>query len=429
MISFKSPKKIRIFAPDFPFPIRAGADHVVAHQWCGLLELGHDVELVCWRETRVSLEEKLVSVRSNIASQHPMLETLLPQLRYRILAERPHPVETVFQRALRTARSLLAGDASPEWVYYPPHPELLRAYWELSSQSPVDLEIFSSSLPYPWLKRIEQSQQHHSTAPHRVVHYYNLEADLFRQRSLAEKNPIKRWVFELNSKRLNIHEAALLGENLIDEGWFLSRQDQSEFEARNGPTHKTRLMPPVLASTLRPKPIARKERSPGTLTLGLVANFDYKPNLDSLDWVMHTLIPKLESRSVLSNSRIKILIAGKGVPDSYQLQPTSSSNTELCFLGFVENLDVDFWPKIDLSLSPCVSGSGVRIKGLDAIQRGVPVLTHPQALETLPSSASSSILAAQTVEEWVEVIMSTQPTKTSQLLAGVDGFAPSNHYL
>jgi len=95
----------------------------------------------------------------------------------------------------------------------------------------------------------------------------------------------------------------------------------------------------------------------------------------------------------------------------------------------VENLDAEFWPKIDLSLSPCVSGSGVRIKGLDSIQRGIPVLTHPQALETLPSKSSSSILAAQTAEEWVNIIMSTYPTKTSQLPAGVDGFAPANHYV
>ena len=51
-------------------------------------------------------------------------------------------------------------------------------------------------------------------------------------------------------------------------------------------------------------------------------------------------------------------------------------------LGFVEEIE-SFWAQIDCMIVPHISGSGVRIKMLEALASGITVIANPEAIEPL----------------------------------------------
>ena len=386
--------KIRIYSPFFPFPITEGAFRVIFDQVISLQALHHEVELITWKNSREDLER-----RSRLWAQ----TWPLPQVRH-------FPETKVRSPFWRVAHSLFShltpkNVASPEIFYYPLEvlSRLTEATW-----GPCDWAIYHYSFAHAWLRERHKLP----LETRRAVHFHNLESVLFRLRS---KNTPRRtsWIHLRNAQILARHEKEL--GSLCSETWFVSPFDLKTFseasQRKSHPKARTRLVPPTYSSLFsRETPPTTKVCSSTTTTLGLIGGFDFQPNRDSAAWIFQELVPALEKR----NFKGRLQILGRNAPNAFVTQKLPPWVEILPEDYLLEN----FLNQLSWMLVPHVSGSGVRIKLLDALAHRIPVMATPDALNGLHPDLKKHplIFTSLSAQDWAERILKEPPSETRRRL-------------
>lgn len=114
---------------------------------------------------------------------------------------------------------------------------------------------------------------------------------------------------------------------------------------------------------------------PRTNTIGFLGSVRHWPNREALLWLLDHLPSNPNFNILTTNSTNDIALLINRCPESIK----KSIKT----IGYVADLST-FFSKIDLLVVPLLSGSGTRIKILDALSYGVPVLSSPIGAEGLP---------------------------------------------
>ena len=344
---------VRIFSPFFPYPPTEGAFQVVIGQ---LHEFAtqNRVELIYWKHTELeaaalsqlnSLEpfpENVTTVHLNTRSEHGLTGRL-----YRVI------------------RSLFSRYSSPEAFYYP---EAKPAKFLETAA----LEIFH----YSFCRRYLEAAIGNATK--RVCYFHNIESKLFKQRAAAERNILKRLILKRTIKQLERNEQ--LVTKYADESWFISAVDlETAHRKFNLSYTRTRCTPPTFSSAFEKARKLSRNRlrvEDRVLRVGLLGALDFKPNEDSAFFVINELCPKIENL----NLPCEIILAGKR--PSKKLLTAARNYPFVKVLGFVEEIE-SFWAQIDCMIVPHISGSGVRIKMLEALASGITVIANPEAIEPL----------------------------------------------
>ncbi len=357
---------IRIYTPYFPYPLTEGAFHVIHDQAKSLKQRGHRVELIHWKSPQ----------------QEPFTA-----------------------KVLRVAGSLFSDLASPETYYY-----ARQDAPEHTTQEVADLGIYHFSLSYPWLK-------FNTPRPEKkiIVHFHNLESELFelRKHHTPFFAPGSAAIHALNAAKLKRHELDLA--TLADELWFLSSVDHERYHQRLKVNHKhanTRIVPPTIDPQVRSNRQIKflkqvKTSTPPVTTIGLLGRYDFEPNRASLEWVIRELAPRLQSGGF--QGRLQVI--GPHVPPD--LKKIAGQFPWVEILGFVPDLE-SFWSSVSFVLAPQQGGSGVRIKLLEALGSGVPVLAHASAAAPLdPKLQKSAFLTVSDDPDfWATCILNETPYKT-----------------
>jgi glycosyltransferase involved in cell wall biosynthesis len=315
--------------------------------------------------------------------------------------------EGAVSRGFRAARTLLSPLASPEVYHYPPRGDLRHRLPK------ADVGIYHYSFSHVWLRRRSGPETR------TVVHLQNLESELSRLRASTEhrsgKSPAAL-LHHLNASKLARHERAL--HRLADELWFVSRADLQEYSRLTG-SSRLRLVPPTFDPALfdrrRESWEARWDAAAPILALGFLGSGSYAPNRSSLEWILDRLAPQLLSRGFPG----RILVAGKDIPQDIRKRGSALGCVD--FLGFVRDLQ-EFWNSLSFFLIPQVGGSGIRVKLLEALASGVPVLANGEAAAPLPQDlrASPLLFVSEEPSSWAKRIMDdTRPFQTRQLLRHV----------
>jgi glycosyltransferase involved in cell wall biosynthesis len=397
------PTRYRLHYPFFPYPATEGSYQVVLDQARALDAAGFQVELVSWIDPPEEISRRLRSpgpvpfpervrvtsfhggsLRSGYASDWSG-DTDAPALPL------PRRRETAAHRVVRVAQSLLSRWASPEVFHYPPELDLRDRLEQ------ADVGVYHYSFAYPWLAARGRAERR------AVVHFHNLESELARLRIPRGARSVwhpEALVHALNVRKLRRHEGALRG--LVDELWFVSASDLETFRRQHGEGAE-RLVPPTFDPTLGEKRRARfdvETNGSRTLNLGFIGACHFEPNRLSLAWIVEELAPELER----AGFRGTILVAGKNVPEKLRDQARRYDFFE--WLGFVPDLE-EFWSRLSFLLMPQRGGSGIRIKLLEALASGVPVLANGAALQALPGDLREHALISthEGAADWAARIM------------------------
>jgi hypothetical protein len=385
--------KVRIYSPFLPYPVTEGAYRVLFDQAFSLLALGHEVELVTWKNSPAEFEERSQLWRAwgearkkadgTIHCPVPVFKYLGPQADH---------------RALRVLSSLWGKEASPESYYYPP-----SIQQRLKTLAPCDLAIYHYSFAHLWLK----APQFLPLEKRRVVHFHNLESELS---ILQVKNSgvFSQFIHRKNFEKLKNHETEL--SRLGHELWFLSPVDLDKFRTGQNPKKtphgaRLRLVPPTFSAEISEwvkQPILH---SPETI-LGFIGGFDFQPNVDSARWILNHLVPALEK----SGFRGKVQIAGQGALRVIYPEVQSKLVEVL-----PDSFSVDqFFAGLSWMLVPHLSGSGVRIKLLDALSKKIPVMATKAAVDRLHPELQTYplILSSDDPELWTQQALKETPQGT-----------------
>ncbi|XEM88478.1 glycosyltransferase [Rhodococcus sp. JVH1] len=118
--------------------------------------------------------------------------------------------------------------------------------------------------------------------------------------------------------------------------------------------------------------LASKKVAPGSgePIFGMLANFDYPPNRDAYRRLIEEWIPHLG----LNSNRV--IVAGFGSNDL-------PVNECIDMWGPLESTD-EFYRRVDVALAPIALGGGMKVKVVEAMAHGLPVITTEQARAGLP---------------------------------------------
>src|SRR3984957_5038071 len=111
--------------------------------------------------------------------------------------------------------------------------------------------------------------------------------------------------------------------------------------------------------------------SPGPrLVYGLLAHFGYPPNRDAFQRLVRQWLP------VLRPYGSRIVVAGFGSEDLPRVMDVE-------IIGAVDDV-ASFYERVDVVLAPIARGGGMKVKVVEAMMYGVPVVATQHAMEGLP---------------------------------------------
>lgn len=133
------------------------------------------------------------------------------------------------------------------------------------------------------------------------------------------------------------------------------------------------------------KSVHTRDRRPERVA-GFLANFDYWPNRDAYAALLdHWLLP-------LRSEGWRVVVAGKG---SAQMGP-APAGVEI--LGPVDSVDA-FYGRVSMTVAPIRLGGGIKVKVIESLARGVPVVGTPFALDGFPPGFADGAMLQTSLED------------------------------
>lgn len=118
-------------------------------------------------------------------------------------------------------------------------------------------------------------------------------------------------------------------------------------------------------------------------------------NFDGLKWFVENVLPILPTDLFVS-------IVGVGLPHNFQNELTKYENVS--YLGFVDN-PYDMISNSLAVISPLFSGAGVKVKVVEALACGTPVIGTPIAFEGISSEYEKFMIQAKTMDDYLQEIL------------------------
>lgn len=108
----------------------------------------------------------------------------------------------------------------------------------------------------------------------------------------------------------------------------------------------------------------RAGREPHTLLF--VGSFRHTPNLEALEWFVKDVFPRIRS----AEPRARLMVVGSDPPPAHKLPNADAIE----WIGFVKDIRKSF-SQYAVFVCPILSGSGIRVKLLEAFASGIPVVS------------------------------------------------------
>ncbi len=138
-----------------------------------------------------------------------------------------------------------------------------------------------------------------------------------------------------------------------------------------------------------------RERDGIVYVAGWLARGDDAPNVDGLRWFATEVLPHL----VNAMPWVRLDVTGANPPES--VRRLESPN--LRFVGFVPDLH-QLYDAARVVISPIRYGAGIKIKTLEAIQYGVPVVTTTHGADGIRTGGRAAIAVADEPGEFVDAV-------------------------
>jgi len=212
-----------------------------------------------------------------------------------------------------------------------------------------------------------------------ILRAHNIEHKIWED--LAYNQKIKKLAFLFLAQQLKNMERTT--PKNIDYIFTLSQTDNTFFQ-NIFPTKTYNI--PVTFKIIESK---FKKQEHSIFHLGAM---DWKPNLEGIDWFFEKVKP------LIKNS-VKIYIAGKSMPPRYM----HYKQKNIIVSSKVENAQ-KYAQNKEILFVPLLSGSGIRIKILESMSLGIPVISTSQGADGIPYTHGENILIANHPDDFANAI-------------------------
>jgi polysaccharide biosynthesis protein PslH len=230
-----------------------------------------------------------------------------------------------------------------------------------------------------------------------VLRTHNVEYEIWKHLAISEKKTPKKLYLRSLAARIRHFESGII--NCYDMLVPVTQHDLEQYNLMGN--IKPAMVCPAgyhydrlessFAGHLFDHPDANQ------LSLFFLGSLDWIPNREGIMWFVQHVFPVLINRY----PQLKLHIAGRNAPGWFI---RTINRPGVVFHGEVAE-SAEFMRSHDILVSPCFSGSGMRVKIVEAMALGKAVITTPLGAEGLSAEHGINIILATEPQEYVTELM------------------------
>jgi polysaccharide biosynthesis protein PslH len=232
-----------------------------------------------------------------------------------------------------------------------------------------------------------------------VLRAHNIEHRIWERIARNHANLLLRYYLRLQSRRLGELEkrvwkevdavAAITDKDAADIAIFTSKEVRGiPFGIRTG----TQSYDPI-----HPR------------SLAFIGSMDWMPNLEGITWFIEKVWPRIQSE----DPETSLYLAGRNFPDSFR----KLQHLNIFGLGEVDD-SLSFICSSTLFIVPLLSGSGIRIKIIEAMSAACPVLSTSLGCEGIAARHGQEIYIADSPEAFARTAIGLLKDEKARIECG-----------
>lgn len=358
--------KILILGKKYPYPTNDGESVAVANLCEGYKSRGHSLTLLCMnllRSPKVPTDNvrdvfdsvHIVDVDNSIRALDALKNLLFSSESYHVSRFVTDGFATKLREILLTERFDVV---QMETLYLTPYVDLVKEY------APTSKLVYRS---------------------------HNVEHEIWKRIERQTSNPLKKWYLGVLANRLMNFECKML--NHTDGLMAITSRDLEQY--RQHGLEKPAITLPIGLNFEKYK---RNDTglSDSPADVSFIGSLDWLPNTEGLQWMLEKVWPLVVAK--LPSARF--YIAGRHCPDWLK----NGHWPGVKVVGEVPDA-LEFIISHHLVAVPLLSGGGMRVKILEAMAAGRPVLSTPVGIEGIHAVNGVSALIAEDAESFADKIV------------------------
>ena len=222
-----------------------------------------------------------------------------------------------------------------------------------------------------------------------ILHTHNAEYIMWERKASLEKNPLIKFLINTESKRIKNYEKSIYKN--ADKILCGSQNDIENIEKIEIDKNKIYLIPTTGDDNLLLLPDISYETTEKSLFY--TGTLSWNANSDGLIWFIKNCWSGISQK----NPGVKLYIAGSS--SGRKLKRIAKNFKNIILLGYVDNLEI-YYSKCRVFIAPLRFGSGIKVKVLNAMYRGIPTVTTPIGAEGIEATDMVHLGIAESPEEF-----------------------------
>jgi glycosyltransferase involved in cell wall biosynthesis len=219
---------------------------------------------------------------------------------------------------------------------------------------------------------------------------HNIEYLIWERLSKQAKNPIKKVGYQYLANSLKRFECSLFKK--ID-GYMPFTEIDHRFFKTLFPTLSSKVIP--FGIDLSAYPYQEHKMDENKLSFFHIGSMNWQPNIEGMNWFLENVWKKVATQYPY----LTLALAGKGNEAIFG----NSNYKNVQIHDFVESAQ-QFMNAHDIMVAPLLSGSGMRIKIMEGLALGKPIITTTIGAEGIEITDKENIFIADTPEEMIQAI-------------------------
>jgi polysaccharide biosynthesis protein PslH len=251
------------------------------------------------------------------------------------------------------------------------------------SENHFDLVHFEGLYASPLLETVRQFAPNSKA----VLRSHNIESLIWQRRANQAKSFLKKWYLNNLTKKLKRYEDEIISQ--FDAVIPITEVDYPYFEQMNAKEIYTSSTGVQLDNYNVQMPIDQN----AVFHLG---SLDWMPNQEAVVWFFEKVWPKV----ITEVPKARFYLAGKNMPDWFKKYKSQS----IKILGQVESAP-EFMSSHGIMVVPLLSGSGMRIKIIEGMACGCPIVSTSIGAEGIHCHPEKDILLANDVDGFAKAVI------------------------
>lgn len=369
--------KVLIIGSRIPFPLHDGGAIATYNLLRGLSELGIETSYISLNTHKHFIDD------NTLKKEFSFLKAIIP-----------YKIDTSIQPLKALINLFGTGSYNMERFYDLGFETLLSEHLQKHT---YDIIHFEGLFVTPYLQIIKKFTK----AP-TLLRQHNIEYQIWERLTNNQKNPLKKWYLNILAKRMKTYEWQVVSQfdklvSIAETDEILLKQMAPQIESLTIPGGF------IIDTAELNQPNVIEEN-----TIYHIGSMEWIPNQQAMEWFHEYVWPIIEKQM----PEACFFMAGKNMSDTYKAWETNTFKV----LGEVKDAHA-FANKKSLLIVPLQSGSGIRMKTIEAMLQGKAVVTTSIGAQGLPIQNHVHCLIADTPKDFAMAVITLlkDSTKRNQM--------------